>query len=90
MRPTFRSCFVTSAVLALALTTGGTAYAARAAGPATLARPGATADDAAPAFPARPAGARDLPPSRVRITSDVTWGVADPRAVEAFRNAPGP
>ncbi len=37
--------------------------------------------------PARPAGARELPPSRVRLTADVTWGVPDARAVAAFRAA---
>lgn len=37
--------------------------------------------------PARPASARELPPSRVRVAADLTWGVANPRAVAAFRAA---
>src|SRR5580704_20283 len=38
-----------------------------------------------PAFPARPASVRELPPSRVRIHADVTYGIADPHAVAAFK-----
>ena len=36
-------------------------------------------------IPARPAGARELPPSRIRVTADVDWGIPDRRAVAAFR-----
>ena len=38
-------------------------------------------------FPAPPATRAEVPYSRVRPNADVTWGRADPRAVDAFRAA---
>ncbi|MBD5655043.1 MAG: hypothetical protein IAI50_07645, partial [Candidatus Eremiobacteraeota bacterium] len=72
----FRMVYMSIAVLLL--TIGASA--------AALARSSvALATDEVIASPARPASARELPPSRVQLTADITYGAADRSAVASFR-----
>jgi hypothetical protein len=76
MRPVFRFAFIVLVAVVAAASSRGAACAA----PVTW-----LPSDDRMTVPARPAGARELPSSRIRVSADVDWGTADRRAVAAFR-----
>ena len=84
MRSMLRRYIILSATAAFALGASGYASAALVRGAGIATQPNDQGEDVV-TFPARPAAARELPPSRIRVHADVDWGVADPRAVAAFR-----